>query len=163
MSGPENDGAAPAGTGGPGAWLAAVPGRLAAFALAYATIGERRYEARVIEAALKIQVAFLALLAVVAPFGGFGLDATIGLGLLLQGAATWVVLICAWRRRLGLARWLYLGLAALTFVEAMRNTGIVGGIFGLEAMLSLIATWYVFALHRRTRPPRPEPEAEPDA
>jgi len=128
----------------------------------YPRLREASFAGQVVEAALKIQVAFLALLALVAPLGGFGLTPLIGAGLVVQGALTWGVLEFAWRRRLRVARWVYVGLAALTFVEAIRNTGIVGGIFGIEAMLSLVATWYIFALHRLSRPPAPEGEGRND-
>ncbi len=131
-----------------------------AFVAGYADIRETRFAGRVVEIALKIQVAFLVFLAMVAPFGGFGLNFLIGFGLLFQGALTWAVLEFAWRRELRIARWVYVGLAALTFVEAMRNTGLVGAIFGIEAMLSLVALWYIFALHRLNRPTAPEGEGE---
>jgi hypothetical protein len=149
------------GQGMPG-WFGSALGWARVAGVRFATIRDPSYAGRIVEIALKVQVAFLALLAVVAPFGGFGLTPLIGAGLVLQGALTWAVLELAWRRRLGLGRWLYCALAALTFVEAMRNTGIVGGIFGLEAMLSLVATWYIFVLHRMSRPQAPEPESETD-
>jgi len=143
-------------------FLSAVTGGLTAILAEFTALRETAYQPRIVEGALKIQVAFLALLIVVAPFGGFGLSPAIGAGLLLQAAATWGVLEAVWRRRFAVARWVYLGLAALTFVEAMRNTGIAGGIFGLEAVLSLVALWYIFALHRAQRR-RAEAEAAAEA
>ncbi|MEO0623997.1 MAG: hypothetical protein AAFU49_06140 [Pseudomonadota bacterium] len=136
--------------------------RLQSWGAAYATLRETAFAGQVVEIALKAQVAFLVLLVAGVPFGALGGSLALGFGLIVQAAVTWFVLEMAWRRQLSIARWIYCAIAVVTFFEAMRNTGIPGGIFGIEAILSIVATWYIFALHRQTLPQAPDDEGQSD-
>ncbi|MEO0819002.1 MAG: hypothetical protein AAF074_01125 [Pseudomonadota bacterium] len=115
------------------------------------TITGESFEERVVERALKIQIGFLLFLALVAPFGGMELGAELSLFLLAQAALTRLALIRVRARDMFLGGGLYLVLAVVTFVEAKRYSGFVGAVFALEAVLSLVATWYIFVLLRDAR------------
>ena len=117
--------------------------------LAYLRPRDPRGDVRTVEMLLAAQASFLVILAVGAPFGGFGLDAVIGLGLMLQTGATLLALQTVRAGWWIVARILYVPLALLTYVEAIRNTGVAGGIFALEAVLSLVASYYIFVVPGR--------------
>ncbi|MEL6197794.1 MAG: hypothetical protein AAFT19_08100 [Pseudomonadota bacterium] len=118
------------------------------------TIHGKGFEERVIETALKVQIGFLLFLALVAPFGGMRLEPALTLILLVQAALTYLALVRTRRRDAVFGGGLYLILAGITFVEAKRYSGLVGAIFSLEAVLSLIASYYIVALIRRHRKAR---------
>lgn len=136
--------------------------RLLGWGQSYVQMRETAFAGQVVEIALKVQVAFLVLLIAGIPFGALGGSWSLGGLLIVQGALTWGVLEMVWRRRLSIARWVYCALAVVTFFEAMRNTGIPGAIFGLEAILSIVAAWYIFALHRQSRPAVAEGAGPPE-
>lgn len=113
------------------------------------TIHATGFEDRVVETALKIQIGFLLFLALVAPLGGMRLEPAVALVVLVQAALTYLALVRTRRRDPVLGGGLYLTLAAVTFFEAKSYSGIVGAIFSFEAVLSLIASYYIVALIRR--------------
>lgn len=122
--------------------------RVAGAARAALTVHATGFAPRVVERILKIQIGFLALLALLAPLGGFRLEAWLAPLLAVQAGLTYWVLLDARRTGAAWGRWLYCGIAAVTYVEAKRYTGLVGAAFALEAVLALIALWYLFALRR---------------
>ncbi|MEM6488168.1 MAG: hypothetical protein AAF677_07845 [Pseudomonadota bacterium] len=119
----------------------------------FASIHARGFADRVVERALKIQIAFLVLLVPLTLLGPDPSGWPMALFLSVQTALTWVALIGARRRDPVLGAGLYALLAAVTFVEAKQYTGLQGAIFSLEAILSLIAAWYIVVLVRRRDAP----------
>lgn len=114
-----------------------------------ATICGEGFAERTVERALKIQIGFLVFLALVAPFGAMRLEPAVAPLLLAQAGLTWVALCRTRRRDPVLGAGLYAALALVTFVEAKRYAGLVGAVFALEAVLALVALWYIVALVRR--------------
>ncbi|MEM7527981.1 MAG: hypothetical protein AAF416_09900 [Pseudomonadota bacterium] len=114
---------------------------------------------RVVERALKIQIGFLIFLALAAPFGGMELGIELVPLLLAQAALTRLALIRVRRRDPIFGGALYLALAVVTYFEAKSYSGLVGAIFALEAVLSLVASFYIYRLLRRAR--RGEGQADP--
>ncbi|MEM7496473.1 MAG: hypothetical protein AAF371_00610 [Pseudomonadota bacterium] len=113
------------------------------------TIVGNGFSERLVERALKIQIAFLLFLAVVAPFGGMRLGPELMLFLICQAALTRVALLRVRRRDPYLGGGLYLVLAVVTFFEAKTYSGFVGAIFAFEAILSIVASYYILRLLRR--------------
>ncbi|MEL6577282.1 MAG: hypothetical protein AAFQ81_15485 [Pseudomonadota bacterium] len=113
------------------------------------TIVGHGFSERTVERALKIQIAFLLFLAAVAPFGGMQLGAELTLFLIMQAALTRVALLRVRQRDPFFGGGLYLVLAVITFFEAKSYSGFVGGIFALEAVLSIVASYYIVRLLRR--------------
>ncbi|MEM9782039.1 MAG: hypothetical protein AAF899_06155 [Pseudomonadota bacterium] len=125
------------------------------------TIIGKTFSERVVERALKIQIGFLIFLAVVAPFGGMGLEPILSPLLLGQAALTRLALMRVRQRDPIFGAGLYMIIAAVTFIEAKGYSGIVGAIFAFEAMLSLVAAFYIVAI-LRVREARPaKAEATP--
>jgi hypothetical protein len=112
------------------------------------TIHAAGFADRVIEGALKVQIGFNLFLAVAALFGGMDLTRDLSALLLAQSAVTYGVIWLVRRRVMLLAAPVYLVIALVTYVEAKRYSGLVGFVFALEAVLALIALWYVVVLLR---------------
>ncbi|MEL6766943.1 MAG: hypothetical protein AAFP17_07160 [Pseudomonadota bacterium] len=115
------------------------------------TIVGTGFSERTVERALKIQIAFLLFLAAVAPFGGMRLGPELMLFLIVQAALTRLALLRVRQRDPIFGGGLYLVLAAVTFFEAKSYSGFVGGIFALEAVLSIVASYYIVRLLRQAR------------
>ncbi|MEM9763988.1 MAG: hypothetical protein AAF968_16025 [Pseudomonadota bacterium] len=113
------------------------------------TIVGHGFSERTVERALKIQIAFLLFLAAVAPVGGMQLGPELTLFLIVQAALTRVALLRVRQRDPYFGGGLYLVLAIITFFEAKSYSGFVGGIFALEAVLSIVASYYTVRLLRR--------------
>ncbi|MEM7499502.1 MAG: hypothetical protein AAF371_16110 [Pseudomonadota bacterium] len=116
---------------------------------AYAAPKCQRIDRCIVEVVLVVQAACFLMLAAVAPFGGFGLPAGIALFLVVQTAWVILVLEAVRRDRPFLAACSYVPLVAVTFLEALRFGGLVGLVFALEAVLSVVAVYFLFTLPGR--------------
>ncbi|MEM6972815.1 MAG: hypothetical protein AAF577_08415 [Pseudomonadota bacterium] len=112
------------------------------------TIVGKTFAERIVERALKIQIGFLIFLAVIAPFGGFGMEPLVAPFLVVQAALTRLALVRVRARDPIFGAGLYMIIAVITFIEAKGYSGIVGFIFSLEAMLSLVAAYYIVMVLR---------------
>ncbi|MEL6767308.1 MAG: hypothetical protein AAFP17_09015 [Pseudomonadota bacterium] len=115
----------------------------------YSMPKSERLDRRIIEMVLVFQAACFLALALVAPFGGFGLPAGIALFLLVQVAWVVVVLEAVRDGRTFLAICAYAPLVAVTFLEALRFGGFAGLVFAVEAGLSIIAVYFLATLPGR--------------
>lgn len=73
----------------------------------------------------------------------------LGAGLLLGEGALIALALWAFRRRLALAPWLYLIVSLVIFVEAVTMPGLASIVFKTEAVLSLMACYYIFVMGPR--------------
>ncbi|MEL7138857.1 MAG: hypothetical protein AAFP67_07390 [Pseudomonadota bacterium] len=108
------------------------------------------FSERLVERALKIQIGFLLFLALIAPFGGMQLGPELSLILLAQAGLTRAALSRVRERDAIFGGGLYLVLAIVTYFEAKSYSGLVGAIFAFEAILSLVALFYIVRLLRRS-------------
>ncbi|MEM6678153.1 MAG: hypothetical protein AAF675_09800 [Pseudomonadota bacterium] len=143
----------------------AAVGSVAPFLRDALTIHGQGFAERLVERALKIQIALLLFLVLLSPFDalglkGIGLSVSLGALLLIQAAFTWLALHRLRRRDPIFGAGLYALLAAITFIEAKRYAGLVGAVFALEAVLALVALWYAVALVRHRYSPRRDVQHE---